>query len=149
MLFKLMGVTTGHSGAFLFSPKIIEIFSFLLFGKIIFWLWRWSILSRFHLSIRPVGPVSVGQSNDQDNELRVIPADGSFWEWASFVGSVLIQAMITKSHTGENFLKSEFEFACVFPNFSYFRMRELENIHWLLAHFTCLKLKRYMKSLIT
>lgn len=55
------------------------------------------------------------------------PADGSFWKWASFVGSVLIQAVITKSQTGENFLKGEFGFACDFPNFFYFKMRDLEN----------------------
>lgn len=68
---------------------------------------------------------------------------------ASFAGSVLIQAVITKSQTGESFLKGEFGFACVFPSFSYFKMREVENTHWLLAHFTCLQPKRYMKSLIS
>lgn len=88
----------------------------------------------------PIGPISAsdqscwtastGQSSDQGDELSVTAADGSFWEWDSFIGSVLIQAVITKSQIGEN-LKGEFGFACVFliSNVSYFKMRELENTY--------------------
>lgn len=54
MLCKLMGVTTGHSRAFFFTQKTREIFSFFLFGKMIFWLWKGSIPGRSHLSIRPI-----------------------------------------------------------------------------------------------
>lgn len=108
-------VTIGHPRDF-FSQKIREISSFfLLFIKMISWLWTWSIPSKSHVH---TGSVVLCLFLQAKAVTRTVS-----WVWLllmalsgnkpGLTGFVMIQAVITKSQTGKN-SRGEFGFTSCF-----------------------------------